>query len=85
MLDGFVRPGGERHERTLRAGRNRQPVPEMWASAKGRDERQPAGVLGHRSCCAYLGCFKHLVYRLTREHRVRFVRVGRSCVSWRLM
>ncbi len=28
--------------------------------------------------CAYLGCSKHLVYRLTREHRIRFVRVGKE-------
>ncbi len=28
--------------------------------------------------CAYLGCSKHLIYRLTREHRIRFVRVGRE-------
>jgi len=25
--------------------------------------------------CAYLACSKHLVYRLTRERRIRFVRV----------
>jgi excisionase family DNA binding protein len=28
--------------------------------------------------CAYLACSKHLVYRLTREHRIRFVRVGKE-------
>jgi excisionase family DNA binding protein len=28
--------------------------------------------------CAYLGCSKHLVYRLTRERRIRFVRVGKE-------
>jgi excisionase family DNA binding protein len=28
--------------------------------------------------CAYLSCSKHLVYRLTRERRIRFVRVGRE-------
>ena len=25
---------------------------------------------------AYLGTSKHLVYRLTHEHRIRFLRVG---------
>ena len=28
--------------------------------------------------CAYLNCSKHLVYRLTREHRIPFVRVGKE-------
>ena len=28
--------------------------------------------------CAYLQCSKHLVYRLTRERRIRFVRVGKG-------
>jgi excisionase family DNA binding protein len=28
--------------------------------------------------CAYLRCSKHLVYRLTRERRVRFIRVGKA-------
>jgi excisionase family DNA binding protein len=28
--------------------------------------------------CAYLGCSKHLVYRLTREHRIPFLRVGKE-------
>jgi excisionase family DNA binding protein len=28
--------------------------------------------------CAYLDCSKHLVYRLTREHRIPFVRVGKE-------
>ena len=28
--------------------------------------------------CAYLHCSKHLVYRLTRERRIRFVRVGKE-------
>jgi excisionase family DNA binding protein len=28
--------------------------------------------------CAYLTCSQHLVYRLTRERRIRFVRVGKE-------
>jgi excisionase family DNA binding protein len=28
--------------------------------------------------CAYLDCSKHLVYRLTRERRIRYVRVGKE-------
>ena len=28
--------------------------------------------------CAYLDCSKHLVYRLTRERRIRFVRIGKE-------
>jgi excisionase family DNA binding protein len=28
--------------------------------------------------CAYLDCSRHLVYRLTRERRIRFVRVGKE-------
>jgi excisionase family DNA binding protein len=28
--------------------------------------------------CANLDCSKRLVYRLTREHRIRFVRVGKE-------
>jgi excisionase family DNA binding protein len=28
--------------------------------------------------CAYLACSKHLLYRLTRERRIRYVRVGKE-------
>jgi excisionase family DNA binding protein len=28
--------------------------------------------------CAYLACSRHLVYRLTRERRIRYLRVGRE-------
>jgi excisionase family DNA binding protein len=28
--------------------------------------------------CAYLACTRHLVYRLTRERRISFVRVGKE-------
>ena len=31
---------------------------------------------------AYLACSKHLVYRLTRERRIRFVRVGKELRFW---
>ncbi len=32
--------------------------------------------------CAYLSCSKHLVYRLTRERRIRFVRVAKGLRFW---
>jgi hypothetical protein len=35
--------------------------------------------------CAYLGCSKYLVYRLTRERRIRFVRVEKSSASGPIM
>jgi len=38
-------------------------LPELW----GVDE-----------LAAYLGVTKHYVYRLTHEHRIRFVRVGKT-------
>jgi excisionase family DNA binding protein len=38
-------------------------LPELW---------------GIDRVCAYLDCSKHLVYRLTRERRIRFVRVGKE-------
>jgi len=38
-------------------------LPELW----GVDE-----------LAAYLGVTKHFVYRLTSEHRIRFVRVGKT-------
>ena len=51
-----------RCERQQRDGMSDNP-PELWDIDR---------------VCAYLGCSKHLVYRLTREHRIRFVRVGKE-------
>jgi len=35
-------------------------------------------LLGVEGLAAYLGVTKHYVYRLTSEHRIRFVRVGKT-------
>ena len=42
-------------------------LPELWDAAR---------------LAGYLGVTKHYVYRLTSEHRIRFVRVGK-CLRFR--
>ena len=38
----------------------------------------PAELWGVDELAAYLGVTEHFVYRLTKQHRIRFVRVGRT-------
>jgi len=38
----------------------------------------PAELWGVDELAAYLGVTRHFVYRLTAEHRIRFVRVGKT-------
>lgn len=42
------------------------------------DQTEPPELWGVDELAAYLGVTKHYVYRLTSEHRIRFVRVGKT-------
>ena len=38
----------------------------------------PAELWGAEDLAAYLGVTRHYVYRLTKQHRIRFVQVGKT-------
>jgi len=42
------------------------------------DQTELPELWGVDDLAAYLGVTKHYVYRLTHEHRIRFVRVGKT-------